>query len=453
MIPLSVTLSYYKRKDVQEEMILASKDREVAIRYDDKFGHRPDILNNAADIIELAKQKATSFHCSEELWRNPLQLSATLKKHEMYELRTGWDLVLDIDCAIFEYSRISADLVIKALKFHNVSSISCKFSGNKGFHIGVPFEAFPKTINEEETRNLFPDAPRKIAEYITKIIEPQLNKKIIEFEQGDISKIAEKTGKKISEITQHKFDNTGNKVLSLDVKPFLEIDTVLISSRHMFRMPYSLHEKSGLVSIPINPDEVMSFEKEHAKPESIKISKYGFLSRKGVSNDARDLLVHALDFKQMEEEIKIEHKKEFEALTDAVPEELFPPCIKLGLAGLKDGKKRFLFALVNFLVSSGWGYEEIEKKLKEWNKNNPEPLREINVLGQVRYHKQQKKKILPPNCDNKAYYKDIGICKPDNLCLKIKNPVSYVRRKTLAMGSKEKAKKREKPKEEENSKK
>ena len=39
----------------------------------------------------------------------------------------------------------------------------------------------------------------------------------------------------------------------LDVEKFLEIDTVLISSRHLYRMPYSLHEKSGLVSLPINP--------------------------------------------------------------------------------------------------------------------------------------------------------------------------------------------------------
>ena len=52
------------------------------------------------------------------------------------------------------------------------------------------------------------------------------------------------------------------------------------------------------------------------------------------------------------------------------------------------------------------------------------------MLGQLRYHKQQKKKILPPNCDNPAYYLDIGICKPDNLCNKIKNPISYAIRKS-----------------------
>ena len=49
-------------------------------------------------------------------------------------------------------------------------------------------------------------------------------------------------------------------------------------------------------------------------------------------------------------------------------------------------------------------------------------------MGQLRYHKQKKKRILPPNC--KEFYQEIGICYPDNLCEKIKNPVSYSRRKT-----------------------
>ena len=83
MLPLNVTLSHYKRKEVQEELVEAAKNREIAIRFGDKFGQRPDILNNPADVLELAKQKATSFHCSEELWRNPLQLRPDLKKHEI----------------------------------------------------------------------------------------------------------------------------------------------------------------------------------------------------------------------------------------------------------------------------------------------------------------------------------------------------------------------------------
>src|SRR3989344_7274825 len=166
MLPLNVTLSYYKRRDIQEEIIKAAKNREIAVKFNDKFGNRPDVLNNPNDILELAKQKATSFHASEELWSNPLQLNPNMKKHEIDALRIGWDLVLDIDCSLYEYSKIAADLVIKALKFNDIKSISCKFSGNKGFHIAVPFEAFPETIGNEKTRMMFPDAARKIAFYI-----------------------------------------------------------------------------------------------------------------------------------------------------------------------------------------------------------------------------------------------------------------------------------------------
>ena len=61
MLPLNVTLSHYKRRDIQEEIIKAAENREVAVMYNDKFGNRPDVLNNPNDVLELAKQKATSF--------------------------------------------------------------------------------------------------------------------------------------------------------------------------------------------------------------------------------------------------------------------------------------------------------------------------------------------------------------------------------------------------------
>src|SRR3989338_1024444 len=109
MIPINVSLSHYKRKDIQEEIIANSKDREVIAKFNDNFSKRPDILRHPSDILELAKQGATSFHGSEELWRSPLQLDTSLKRHELYNLRIGWDLVLDIDCGFFEYSKIAAD--------------------------------------------------------------------------------------------------------------------------------------------------------------------------------------------------------------------------------------------------------------------------------------------------------------------------------------------------------
>ncbi|MBS3105584.1 hypothetical protein J4234_04970 [Candidatus Woesearchaeota archaeon] len=429
MIPINVSLSHYKREEIQEEIIANSKDREVAVKFNDSFGKRPDVLRHQSDILELAKQGATSFHASEELWRNSLQLDPSLKKHELDNLRIGWDLVLDIDCGFFEYSKIAADLIIKALRFHKVSSVSCKFSGNKGFHIGVPFEAFPEKVRNDETKIFFPAAPRQIALYIREMIKKPLGDKIMEFEKNNFNAIIEKTGKKANEITYYN-----NKNRALNAEPFLNIDTLLISSRHLYRMPYSLHEKSGLVSTPLNPEKVLLFRKEFAIPKNVRISKHRFLNKNNAeSNEAKQLLTEAMDFAIKLETINSKGKREFQAPENALPEELFPPCIKLILNGLQDGRKRALFILVNYFISIGWSYDMAEKKLKEWNAKNKEPLREVYLLGQLRYHKQMQKKILPPNCSNEMYMLGIGVCKPDNFCPKIRNPAQYTTKKAWMM--------------------
>lgn len=447
MIPINITLSHYKRKEIQEEIIYSSKNKEIAARFNDKFGSRPDIVNYPKDILEFAKQGATSFHASEELWQNPLTLNPNLRRQELDDLRIGWDLVLDIDCGIFEYSKIAADLLIKALKYHNLKSVSCKFSGNKGFHIGVPFEAFPEIINNEKTELLFPDVPRRIAFYLKELIKKKLGEEIMKLENNDFSKIIEKTKENPKKIRYNEKNEFGDKIPKLNAEPFLNIDTILISSRHLYRIPYSLHEKSGLVSLPIDPSEVSKFKKEQAEPKNIQVSKFRFLERENViKGEAKQLIVQTFDFtSNKEEEIKIESKKEFEIPQDALNEELFPPCIKLLLKNeIKDGRKRGIFILLNFLTSVGWDYDSVEKLLKEWNKKNQEPLREVYLKGQIRHHKQSRKKILPPNCSNQMYMLDIGVCKPDNLCSKIKNPTSYALRKGFYLNKKKPIKNKKK---------
>ncbi len=161
-------------------------------------------------------------------------------------------------------------------------------------------------------------------------------------------------------------------------------------------------------------------------------------------------MMEAFDFSIKHEAVHLREEKEFQAPEKALPEELFPPCIKLILNGLEDGKKRALFILVNYFTSIGWDYDMIEKKLKEWNAKNKEPLREVYLIGQLRYHKQMQKKILPPNCpkrENNApisnqqnYYTDLRICSPDNFCAKIKNPAQYTTRKAWLINRNSKGK-------------
>ena len=438
MIEREVLLNYYQRKDIQKELVESAADKEAVAKFSESFSKRPDVLRNANDVLELARNNATSFHASEELWKNPLQIDPSMKRTEIDKLRIGWDLIIDIDCPVFDYSKIAADLVVKALKFHKIKSVTCKFSGNKGFHIGVPFQSFPEKIRNEETKNMFPEAPKKIALYIKSMILDEFGKRILEFEKNDFNKIIEKTGRKNEELIT---STQGSRKFNPD--PILQMDTLLISSRHLYRMPYSLHEKSGLASIPINPDEILGFKKESALPRNVRADAHKFLDRSFADeNEAKQLLQQALDFGMKQEEATLKFERSFEQVQDAIPEEFFPPCIKLILKGIDDGKKRALFILVNYFTSIGWSYESIEKILVEWNKRNKDPIRETYLLGQLRYHKQMKKKILPPNCSNEMYMKGINVCRPDNFCPRIKNPAQYsIRKAWLVNKSKPKKKK------------
>ncbi|MBU0616051.1 MAG: hypothetical protein KJ601_08240 [Nanoarchaeota archaeon] len=496
MLDKITALKYYQREDIQKAMVEHAQNKEVAVRFNEFFGKRPDILKYPRDVFELAKQGATSFHCSEELWGNPLNITPNMKRADVEELRIGWDMVFDIDCPYWQLAKITTWLLIKSLEDMGINSISLKFSGNKGFHIGIPFEALPKTIGENNTKDLFPEAARDMAAYLLDHIKKEHIKVT---EQGNIvfgnrfkisfAKLKESTNKDIDELTEKFCSDCGSKIEiekrestefvckrcesriasdqeymkcqkcgifmeKFNSKPSLckcgsnsyyrtfnplsiiEVDTILISSRHLYRMPYSLHEKSGLASIPIDREKLLSFDKKLAKPENV-ITTQRFLDRTDAKIEAAALLESAIASKKTEE--KQEPQQTYQELEEAVPEALFPPCIQKILEGLEDGKKRALFILVNFLGSVGWTHDAMEKRLGEWNKKNAEPLREVYINGQIRYNKQHNKKVLPANCDNSTYYKDLLVCIPDNLCKNIKNPVNYAIKKARYANKKAKS--------------
>lgn len=423
---LSKTLLFYKRKDVQRKILEQAKDKEVAVRFKDYFGKRPDMLMYEDDILTLAKKKATSFHCSEELWRNPLQLGSEMKKQEMDELRKGWDLILDIDCGHFTYSKLAAHILVAILKDLGINSVTCKFSGNKGFHLAVPFEAFPQEINGTLTKELFPEAPKRVAFYLRDKLRPLLEKAIMTVEKNSISKIMEKTGKDFKDLVMNQDNKSSIETESgkdrLNVDSFLEIDTILIAPRHLYRMPYSFHEKSGLVSVPVDINEILKFKKNMAAPENVNL-EIPFLDRKAAEKEeASRLFINAYDFHPKEIESKFE-KKEYKLPEEAIPEEYFPPCIVNMLKGLEDGRKRAMFSLTNFFRGAGWSVDAIEQKLYEWNENNPEKLREVILKGQIHQLKKKKDAVPPHNC--KRYYQDLQVCSPDSFCAKIKNPLQY----------------------------
>ncbi|RKZ06216.1 hypothetical protein DRQ25_14395 [Candidatus Fermentibacteria bacterium] len=216
-------------------------------------------------------------------------------------------------------------------------------------------------------------------------------------------------------------------IKKFNILSLIEVDTILLASRHLYRMPFSLHEKSGLVSVLIDPKTVLKFKKASAKPGAALSGKW--LAKPDNLGEATDLLAKAMAHQAETEKPK--ERREFTAPEEAVPEELFPPCIRLILAGLKDGKKRALFILTNFLSAVGWNNEMIEERIWEWNKANPESLRPVIIKSHLKLKSKKREIILPPNCKS-DYYKALGVCKPDDMCKTIKNPAQYALRRFRA---------------------
>ncbi|MEM3373816.1 MAG: hypothetical protein QXE31_01215 [Candidatus Woesearchaeota archaeon] len=467
---LQKKLMYYKRKDIQKAILSYCKNREVGVRYNDSFGKRPDTLFYESEIFNFVRKGATSFHLSEERWKDPLELNNELKREQINNLRIGWDLVLDIDCPYWEYSKLSTYLFIKALKHHGIESISCKFSGNKGFHIGVPFETFPSSVNNVSIKDWFPDGPKKIAFYLVNYISKNFIKYDGNFVFFDniyktkLSDLVKLTGKSESELIIKKCSSCDKKKCICkknDYKEYFDslsivnVDTILISPRHLFRSPYSLHEKTNLVSMPIPLGKILTFEKDFALPDKVRPEDLPIFldSTKAKNNEAEKLIIAAFDFENEKNKTFngiflinniFEKKKDNDYLISGneIPVELFPPCILKILEGLEDGRKRSLFVLLNFLRNMNWNYDKIESFLFEWNKKNKEPLKENIIKLQIRYHKQKNGKYLPPNC--KQYYQDFSVCNPDSLCEKIKNPVQYAKKRMLLLNKVSKKRNREK---------
>lgn len=190
-------------------------------------------------------------------------------------------------------------------------------------------------------------------------------------------------------------------------------DLVLVAPRHLFRMPYSLHEKTALASVVVFKQELATFTPRDANPLKVVVREY---LPSPVLNEASRLLSSALVWKQEHDAVSqfatqknYAGKKFDDADLQGVTEAMFPPAIKKLLRGLSDGKKRGLFVLVTFLRCCGFSPEDIAARVTEWNARNQPPLKEGYIKSQLDWHVRQKKKVLPPNYDNEAFYKDLGL--------------------------------------------
>ena len=387
--------------------------------------------------------------------------------------------------------------------FGNDYPILLHNSGSKGFHLIIPWKAFPENMSGKQTKEMFPVWPRLICEFIKEQSREFLEKDLYDSEDSKVlsklkkgikcercNNMSEKTElihficpgcrtkmqnlttsfarkrkircpncqKEMQEEERVAFYKCNNCALdsrknpenfnesyeSIDIFEVLGLDVILVSPRHLFRMPYSLHEKTALASIVLTEEEIDNFDMiRDADPMKILPKNFMPDSEK---NEATELLRNSLEFKPVGkvktlEEIKnpeaeknknkdIGPKKFNDIVIKNLNPSMYPPTIQKMLAGMQgDGKKRALFILLSFFKSLKLSDEEITSQIEAWNAKNKEHLPPSYIKGQISWYSKQKETKMPPNFD-KSYYKDIGF-PPSAEELKTKNPVSWVMRKSF----------------------
>ncbi len=415
-------VEYYEK--MAGEIVRNSKNREVAGAFwDGTYDQRPNIVQYSSDVVQMARKGITSFHLSVEHWSNPMAITS-----ESYEkLRTGWDMIIDIDSKIkseinpdmaVEKSKMIALVICDFLGKYGIKNYGIKFSGRRGFHICLPWIMFPKEIDYTPLEKLYPKVPRIIAEFIREKTAFQANNELAKdntFRTDEAKSLIELLGEDRKEPKPYHF---------------VEVEKDW-GKRHMFRAPFSFNEKTWLVSVPISYSGLKNFNRKNAEWDKVLYGNHPEFF-KGEKEEAAGLLLDAIDWhaqNKKEQKQKPDIKK-IPKIENKITEEHFPPCVKLMLEGLADGKKRSLFTLINFLRMMNWTQREIESKIMEWNTKNKPPLPQSVVLSQLRY--MERKELVPPsNCDSNAYYIDIGMCRPDAICkggtdkITIKNPIRY----------------------------
>jgi DNA primase len=223
-------LPFFKGRDIDINQIF---DHENVFRRHEKDGKKWIRINDKKRLAFWTDWHAWSFYPhlegDKDLW---FALDVDPNK-------------CDFDCvkiASFELANILDNLDLKYL---------IKFSGNKGFHFLFSLGAPPAKL---------------------------IGEKIWEFERGLISFLREKLEEKLQKSKDrdkfYKFLKKDDPITidkSSEEKEHNSIllDKLILHKHANIRSPYSLHEKTKLVSLPINKEQIMDFEpKKEADPKN-----------------------------------------------------------------------------------------------------------------------------------------------------------------------------------------
>lgn len=130
--------------------------------------------------------------------------------------------------------------------------------------------------------------------------------------------------------------------------------------------------------------------------------------------------------------IKKVSKGEIEAFPKTVMLEAFPPCIKALYETASSGRHIphvGRFTLTSFLINVGMSLGDVNELFKSFSDYNERVTR--YQIEHIAGERGSRTRYIPPKCDTLRTY---GICmNPEELCQKVRHPLSYYRRRIEAL--------------------
>ncbi|MEM2936621.1 MAG: DNA primase noncatalytic subunit PriX, partial [Candidatus Bathyarchaeia archaeon] len=235
---------YYLRKDFLEAMEPWLFGREIWITN----APRPLYASNTDELRDLIERYSPegpgpfSLLFSVETFSDPPRLGTESPD----SLRITWDFFLDIDAEDFQAAKLAASKALKTLRLFGVRNFLLKFSGRRGFHLVIPGLSLD-IFGPGEFRAAYPRLAIGLARWFEAVMG----------------------------------------------EPSVKVDLGVYKPRQMMRAPYSLHERTGLASVPV--EDPGTFKVEDARIEGARISKERAFP-KGEAGEAEALLFSLRDW-------------------------------------------------------------------------------------------------------------------------------------------------------------
>jgi hypothetical protein len=329
-------------------------------------------------IEKYGVNKPFGIYISTEIFQDPLKV-----KDKAESLRISWDFFLDLDSENLEDAKRAASKAVKALAYFNVESFILKFSGRRGFHLIIPGLSLD-VFAPGEFRLAYPKLAVMLAEWFKAVIN----------------------------------------------EPNVKVDLTVYKPRQMMRAPYSIHEETRLVSIPV--EDPLKFRVKEAKIEHVKIHE---LPLKGRAGEAGELLESVREWWKTQTPTEPGLKIISRGKVDEAQSKAYRWIERLIESPIDDGRHRVLwFILAPYLVNvKGLSLEEAEQIALDYltKCSRIKPIEgDLNRLVKYYVEYAARTGLKPPSLKTlrtKTEYEDLykiiseAIKVPSSLLLKVKS--------------------------------